>query len=247
MKQIVVDNILTNYEHIGSSENPTLLILPGWMCRSSDWILVAKNLVDTHNVLILDFPGFGLTQKPDSSWDTYDYASYVEKFLAKLEIKKCNILAHSFGGRVATVLAANTKLIDKLILVDAAGYEKKDLTTKIKLFIYLKIKKIFKFIKKGEFSNFFKNKLGSEDYKNARGMRDIFVRIVNQDLSDLMQKIKIPALIIWGEYDDVLNIKRARIMKKLIPNSILRIVWNAKHFPYLEKPNEFTKIIKEFL
>lgn len=243
MKQIVVNGLLTNYEQIGSSDNPYLLILPGWMCKSSSWMQVAKNMSGKFNVLILDFPGFGATRKPDAAWDTFDYANFVEKFLLKLEVAKCDVIAHSFGGRVATILAANASLINRLILVDAAGYEKKDLMTKIKLFVSRKIKKLFKH----GLADFFKNKIGSNDYKMSQDMRSIFVKLVNQDLSGLMPKIKAQTLIIWGEFDDVLNVNRAKIMKKLIPNSVLRIVWGAKHFPHLEKPKELLKIIKEFL
>jgi pimeloyl-ACP methyl ester carboxylesterase len=238
--QIVVDGILTNYEEVGDKKNPVMVILPGWMCRSSEWLSFAKKFSENYRVIILDFPGFGVTAKPEKDWDTFDFARFTENLLRKREIQKCVLLSHSFGGRVATILAANTSMVEKLILVDAAGYEKKDFMIKIYLFFIRRMKKFFKF-------KWLKNLIGSKDYKNAKEMRKVFVKVVNQDLSDLMVKIHVPTLIVWGEFDDVLTIQRAKIMKKLIPNSILRIVWRAKHFPHLEKLEEFTKIVKEFL
>jgi pimeloyl-ACP methyl ester carboxylesterase len=245
--QVVVDGILTNYEEVGLKNNPVMVILPGWLCRSSDWLNFARKFSENYRVVILDFPGFGVTAKPEKEWDTFDYARFVENFLNKLEIKKCILLAHSFGGRVATILTAKTSLIDKLILVDGAGYEKKDWNMQVNVFIWRKLKKIVRIFTNRDFTGKIKNKVGSVDYKNAKEMRGVFVKVVNQDLSELMLKINLPTLIVWGEYDDVLTIKRAKIMKKIIPKSILRIVWSARHFPHLEKPEEFIRIIQEFL
>ncbi len=250
--QIVVNNSLTSYNELGDKNNPFLLILPGWRRTSTEWLSIAKKFERKYRVFILDFPGFGATPQPAQDWDTYDFADFTKAFLEKLGIGKCTLLGHSFGGRVGIILASShfgkdQNLIQKLILVDSAGYEKKNWQTKVKLFIIKKILKPIKLLFKGKFHENVIRLMGSPDYKSAGQMKPIFIKIVNQDLSHLMPRIKCPTVIIWGENDDILSIRRAKIMKKLIPNSLLRVVWGAGHNPHLEKPEQFMQILNEYL
>src|SRR5258708_5008872 len=122
---IVVDGILIHYQIIGDKK-PALVILHGWKRSQNEWMLIAKQLTDRFTIVLLDLPGFGQTPKPNTAYSIYEYATFVEHFLDKLELKKATILGHSFGGRIGIILAAKTQRVEKLILVDAAGVEKKN-------------------------------------------------------------------------------------------------------------------------
>src|ERR1035437_2686360 len=128
--QLVVEGILTNYQVFGNGKK-VLLVLPGWKRSASEWAVVSKNFADMYKVILLDLPGFGVSALPKSTFDVYEYADFVKKFLEKLKIEKCTILGHSFGGRLGIVLAAEDKIVDKLILVDSGGIEQKSFYTKL--------------------------------------------------------------------------------------------------------------------
>lgn len=230
--QKVIGGQLVNYEALGTSKK-NLVILHGWGGSLAEWKTVAESLSLRYRVWLLDFPGFGGSPKPASDWSIYDYANFVKEFLLKLKIKDPIILGHSFGGRVAILLDAK-----RLILVDAAGLEFKSFKAKIFGFASDYIRWVPQNIK---------NIFGSPDYKSAGSMRKIFVKIVNQDLSKEMAKVKCPTLIIWGEKDRVLPIFQAKIIKETIGGAILRIVWNADHWPHLSKPTEFLEILDEYI
>src|SRR5258708_5206068 len=238
--QIVVDGILTHYQIIGNKPK-TLLILPGWMRSLEEWLPTAKQLSDNYKVILIDLPGFGKTPRPQTAYSIYNYAAFVEHFLDKLEVNKITLLGHSFAARIGIILGNKTDKVTKLILIDAAGVEKKNNLTKIKNNLF----KLAKVIMPKQFQEKLRDKLGSQDYKTAGVMRDIFVKVVNVDLTYMMPKISAPTLLIWGNNDTEVQEWKTKLMSKLIPSARLRIVWSAFHSPHLEKPTEFMEILKE--
>src|SRR5438105_4668468 len=170
--QIVVDGLLTHYQTVGDKQK-VLLILPGWMCTTDEWLSVAKQLSAEYKVILLDLPGFGKTQKPATTYSIYDYADFVEHFLNKLDEKHVTLLGHSFGGRIGIILSAKTNLITELLLIDAAGIEKRTTIAKLKI-QFFKLAKIF--LPKHIVTQL-RNRLGSRDYKTAGEMRDIFIKV----------------------------------------------------------------------
>jgi len=241
--QIVNEGLLTNYEVKGSDNKEVILILHGWKNSLQQWLATADGLSSKYKIILLDLPGFGLTSIPEKAYSIYDYASFVENFLDKLEIKKVIFIGHSFGGRIGLIMSTKTDKIENLILVDAAGVEKRTLFAKIKIALF----KSAKVIMPGSLVEKLRTKLGSPDYKSAGAMRDIFLKVINEDLSYLLPKIHIPTLIIWGDKDIEVPEWKTKKMKKLIKNSKLRVVWESGHNPQLEKPREFMEILKDYL
>ena len=241
--QIVNEGLLTNYEVKGSANKEVILILHGWKNSLNQWLPTANELSSKYKVILLDLPGFGLTSIPEKAYSIYDYATFVENFLDKLDIKKVIFIGHSFGGRIGIIMSTKTDKIKNLILVDAAGVEKRTLYAQIKITFF----KSAKILLPRSLAEKLRTKLGSPDYKSAGAMRNIFLKVINEDLSYLLPKIYIPTLIIWGDKDIEVPEWKTRKMKELIKNSKLRIVWGSGHSPQLEKPQEFMEILNDYL
>ena len=92
-----------------------------------------------------------------------------------------------------------------------------------------------------------KNYIGSTDYKNASPiMRDILVKTVNEDLSNYAKKIKVPVILIWGEYDEAVPLEEAKMLEKLLLDGAL-IVLPGTHYAYLENLYQVGAIINKFM
>jgi len=246
MSQVVVEGLLTNYQIIGEGKE-TLLILPGWKRAISEWIPVAQNLSQKYKVILLDLPGFsGQTAFPKKIFGVFEYADFVKQFLVKIKINKCIILGHSMGGRIGIVLASENKIVNKLLLVDSSGIERKNLYTKI-----MHVLKIISLPLLMQLPLFIKDKIrnliGSEDYKSAGEMRKTLVKVVNQNLESILPKITIPTFIIWGDRDNQLPVSQTKIFKKEIADSKVRIVWGAGHDPHIQKTEQFLSILNDIL
>lgn len=251
---ICIDNINVNYIKEGIGEN-NILLLHGWGSNIELFNPMIVELSKSNTVYALDMPGFGKSEEPKKSMDVSGYVDFVIKFIEEMEIKKVSILGHSFGGRIIIKMCNLNKLpfeIDKLVLLDSAGIKPKNNGSKtMKSRFYKFSKKVVsnKIIKK-MFPNALENlkqKFGSEDYKNATPiMRETLVKTVNEDLTDMIDKINYPTLIVWGENDNATPLEDAKIMESKIKDSGLVVVKNAGHYSFLDDVNFVNRVLSTF-
>lgn len=245
-----IDGTDINYEVSG--EGKDVLVLHGWGANIPAVTPIVNSLFGKMRVWAIDFPGFGKSAMPPENWDIYNYADLVKKFAEKMEIKNPVLIGHSFGGRVCIILAGKKMLdINKIVLVDAAGVKPKHgMGYYVKVYTYKAAKKVASFV--GKFSKEteenIKSLFGSADYKNANPvMRNIMVRVVNEDLQYLMPQIDRPTLLVYGSDDDATPVSDAKIMEKLIPDSGLVVLEGAGHFSYIDKAPQFGAVLRKFL
>lgn len=241
--KVSINNLDIDYLEIGNSTNKTIIFLHGWnnLISKEKYLELLTLLSVKFHIIAIDFPGFGLSSEPSQAWTVSDYANLVQSFIDHLKIKKYILIGHSFGGRVATKIAAkNSKKIEKLILISSAGVEKKSLVVKILTFTAGITPK---FIKK-----IFSQHLGSADYKKTTGiMRQTFKNIINEDLRKFYPEINIPVLLVWGQEDHTTPLNHARIMNRELSNSTLKIISNGNHsIPYHNAP-QVAEIIFQYL
>lgn len=236
--QIYFDKTKVHYEIFGKGE--PLVFLHGWGCSGNIFLPFADYFAEKFKVVLIDFPPFGKSQEPKNVWGVKEYAKIVNFICKKEDFKKINIIAHSFGGRVAINFANcyNDK-VNKLILTGSAGLKrKKSISYLYKVYKYKLLKKFCK-----NTSSF-----GSPDYKKLSDhMKKIFIKIVNYFQEEECKKITCPTLIIHGKHDKEVSLKQAKKMHKLILNSKLIVFKKSTHFCFLEEEDEFFDLAYNFL
>ena len=89
---------------------------------------------------------------------------------------------------------------------------------------------------------------GSADYRALTPfMRQTFNRVIAQDLTPCLAKIKAPTLLVWGENDTATPLWMGQQMEKEIPDAGLVVLKGCGHFAYLDKYGEFRLIAESFL
>lgn len=235
-----------------------VLLLHGWGVDSTIYLTVFEYLSRYFDTIAVDFPGFGKSPIPSIDFSIYEYAYVIYQFIRYHNFYPCSIIGHSFGGRIAIILGSKyMDVLDKIILVDSAGIKpKRTIKYYYKVYLYKMLKyfiKIYCGLSKNNFEKtlkVLKDKLklkGSSDYENAKNLRNIFVKVVNQDLSSDAKKIKKPTLIIWGEKDDSTPLYMGKKLNKYIKDSGLVILENAGHYSFLDQFNKFIATILYFL
>lgn len=249
-----VDNIRINYEQKGSGD--LIVLLHGWGSN----IKLFSNLIDLlskkYTVVAMDMPGFGESQEPPSAWCVDDYVDFVIKFLADYDAKQVMLLGHSFGGRVIIKLNSRKDLpftVSKVILVDSAGIlppksnKKSWRTRKYKMGKAFLSTKIMRKIAPNALEKLCV-KYGSADYVAASPlMRQVLVKVVNEDLEPLLPNIKCPTLLIWGVNDTATPLSDGEKMEKLIPDAGLVKLENAGHYSFLEQQFLFNRVMCSFM
>ncbi len=250
--KVNIENIEINYICEGHGKN--ILILHGWGASIDTIMPIFNHLKNHFRVYAMDFPGCGKSQKPNDVLGAYDYARITKEFIGAMGMEEVILIGHSHGGRVSLVLANKyPELVKKMILIDSAGLiPKRKLKYYVKVYTFKTLKKLYSVFffwmdKKERMERFYK-KFGSTDYKDADGiMRNILVKLVNEDLRPLLKDIKASTLLIWGRDDDATPIYMGEIMEKEIKDSGLVILENAGHYSYLDQFLRFKAVVDSFL
>lgn len=252
--EINVSGMRTNVQITGNGE--PVLLLHGWGAQIESFAPVIFALEKYRRVVALDLPGFGKSGFPEEAWTVDDYMEFVLSFMQAVDLKKADILCHSFGGRIAILLAAkHPEMAGRIVFVDSAGVRpRRTLRYYAKVYSYKLAKRIAKH--KG-ISSFFKavgldaekkfKNAGSTDYKNLpECMKKTFVNVVNEDLSIYLKDIKSPSLLIWGADDADTPLWQAQKMEREIPDAGLVVLEDAGHYSYLDQFPRFIAVVNNF-
>ena len=249
-----IDSITVNYIAEGSGD--VVLLLHGWGANITLYAGIIHVLAGNHRVIALDMPGFGKTTEPSEPWCVDDYVDFVMKFIESFDLVKFSVLVHSFGGRVFFKMNARENLpftIDKAVLIDSAGIlPKKTFKQKVSLRCYkigraVMSTKVLHFLYPDAVDDM-RRKRGSSDYNNATPtMRATLVKVVNEDLEPLMNLVKCPALLIWGDQDTATPLSDAKRMEELIPDAGLVVCEGAGHFSFAEQAPKVHGALRSFL
>lgn len=251
---IEVDGYNICYKISGNGEE-TVVMLQGWGTDLGVYDTVARSINEKYTFVQFDLPGFGGSDEPKEAWNVDAYADFFCKFMEALNIRKAALIGHSYGGRVIIKLAAREELpfeITRIVLIDSAGIlPKRSFKQKMNIKKYKLLKKFLNmkliYAMFPELIDDWRSRQGSADYRNASPMmKKCLVMAVNEDLTDLLPKIKQDTLLIWGDKDTATPIEDAKIMEEKIPNSGLAVLKGAGHFSFLEQPVIFRNIMRSY-
>jgi pimeloyl-ACP methyl ester carboxylesterase len=96
------------HAEFGRADAPVLLLVHGFPTSSIDWFEVVDALSETHRVCLLDFPGFGFSDKPkDEHYTLTRDAELLDYYLREIVgTERCAVVAHDRGDSVALALLA---------------------------------------------------------------------------------------------------------------------------------------------
>ncbi len=58
---------------------------------------------------------------------------------------------------------------------------------------------------------------------------------------------EVPTLIVWGDRDNIIPIHQAHTTHDAIPGSRLEIFEGSGHFPHLDQPDRFCRVLTDFM
>lgn len=244
-----------NINYTERGEGDLVVLLHGWGSNITLFEQSVAILERKYKVVAMDMPGFGESEEPKEPWCVDNYVDFVLEFIKDYAPEKITVLGHSFGGRVIIKMCSRELPfeIEKVILVDSAGVKpKKTFKQKTKQSIYKATKSIYSSdVVQKMFPDALENlrkRNGSADYNAASPiMRQTLVRVVNEDLTDLMPNVKAPTLLVWGTLDDATPLSDALLMEKLMPEAGLVKFEGAGHYSFLECAAQFGRVLASFM
>ena len=243
MANVRIQDLNIFYEKSGN-KGLKVVLLHGWGQNTKMMAFIAEALKKHFIVYNLDFPGFGKSDEPKAAWGCEEYTEFLRDFCLKHKIDNPIFIAHSFGCRIAVRYAYKYGAY-KMVLTGAAGIrDTRSITWYIKTYSYKLAKKILPkhMIEK------YQNKVGSEDYKNSSGvMRQTFVKVVNDDIKELLNDIDAETLLVFGELDTATPLSKGKMMEKLMKNAALVVFEKDDHYAYINEAGRFIAVLDAFL
>lgn len=249
--------VTLHYEQYGESGG-NILLLHGWGCSIKHFEPIIHALESDYRLTAVDFPAHGESGEPPFPWGVGDFAACVSQLITRLGIAPCDIIAHSFGGRVALYLASSEpSLVNRLVLTGCAGIKKPQTEeAKKKSEQYQRLKKLYQSIEKikplegiaRKNLKALREKYGSADYNALSDeMKKTFVKVIGEDLSPLLPRVQASTLLVWGENDQDTPLWMGQKMEKEIPDAGLVVFKNDDHFAYLRQWPRFNAVVRAFL
>jgi pimeloyl-ACP methyl ester carboxylesterase len=264
LQSTVVDGETWHYLAGGSADAPVLLLLHGFGGDKDNWTRFSRTLVQDYRVIAPDLPGFGDSAR-HADWD-YSLAAQRDRldgFVAALKLNPLHIGGNSMGGHLATLYThAYPEQVQSLMLLNNGGIDAPQ-PSEMALAVSrgenpLVLTSADDFDRLLSFASYkqpfvpwpAKGVLAERTFENAAFNRYIFNALRDEryvPLEPLLGDIRQSVLIIWGEFDRVLDVSSIDVMTPLLPQSKAIVMQDTGHLPMLERPAETAAHYLEFL
>lgn len=230
--------------------SPRVIWLHGWARRGSDFHDCATILAG-HGVasVALDLPGFGASPAPASPGGARHYATLITSTLAQLGDGPLVVVGHSFGGRVATVVAATHPELVRAVVLTGVPLLRTSVTS-APPWRYRSIRWLHgRGVISEERMERARQRYGSTDYRNASGIiRDVLVITVNESYDDELAAIRVPVTMVWGSDDTAAPVPMATRAASMLhgPHS-LDVLNGIGHMLPLDAPDALAASVMEAL
>jgi pimeloyl-ACP methyl ester carboxylesterase len=273
LHEIVLHGHRVFYRSAGSG--PVVVLVHGITSTSATWANVLPYLAERFTIIAPDLLGHGESAKPRGDYSLGAYASGIRDLLIALGHERATFVGHSLGGGVAMQLAYQfPEHCERLVLVSSGGLGR-DITALLRaaslpgaeLVLPLLVNE--RVLGAGRAVGRLLGRIGlrvrtdvGEVLRGHASLSDGEARaaflhtlrtIVDPggqrvDASDRLYLAQaIPFLLVWGERDPIIPVEHARAAHRLVPGSRLEVFPDAGHFPHLDDPLRFVRLLIDFM
>jgi pimeloyl-ACP methyl ester carboxylesterase len=260
-----VDGVRLRYVRAGTG--PAVVLMHGFASSIVTWRDVMPALARDHDVIALDFPGFGGSEiregLPPSA-----YPGLVAGLMEGLGLPRASLVGNSLGAGVAVVVAArHPQRVDRLVLIDSVGYNlasadrpwllrvagRKPVARLVEALplrrrlVTLALRQIFdddRLVTRERIDEYVAPLLRPGAVAAAQAL------LASGDdlgLPAVVAQVRAPTLVLWGRDDQWIPAEQADRFLAAIPGSRKVVIERCGHMPQEERPAEVSRLLEEFL
>lgn len=244
-------------------QGPDLVLLCGLGDTHLAWSAQLETFAVDHRVTAIDNRGAGRSSLPDGPFSVADMAADAAGALRRLGIAHANVAGFSMGGAIAQELAlARPDLVASLILVGTwcrtDGHQRalfeswkrlvqtaaddEGFVRSLLLWVYSR-----RSYRDGSIERWIGEALGAEVPQSTDAYLRTVDAILAHDTAERLEAITVPALVIAGEEDLICPPDVQRAMARRLRAARLELLPGEAHQPFQESPEQFDRLIREFL
>ena len=266
---LTLDGSRVRYLHAGSGA--ALLLLHGLLGYAFSWRFTIPVLAQRASAYAPDMLGTGFSDRPvNLDCSLRASAQLVLQFMDELGVSSCDLVGTSRGGGVAMLMAAIAPdRVRRLILADPINpWSARGKLLSVALSnplvapLFVRLAPRFPMMQDYYFRRLFGDTRrippdAAEGYgkplqlPGAFGYAISVLKTWNRDLRELESLLPriadIPTLLVWGSLDAAVSPASGFELKKHFRNCRLVMMEGIGHLPYEEAPEEFNRVLSEFL
>lgn len=273
IREVTVRSALgqTPVSYVDQGEGPPILLVHGLGGSWRNWLENIPSLSDSHRVVALDLPGFGLSPMPEETISMPAYGDLVLRFADAVGLgPETFLVGHSMGGFISTeAVTTDPSRFSRLSLVSAAGISfarisgpRKSVTAVIvKAMIPIAASRAERNMSRkrlraasfagviahpGMIGNEILWELGTYAALRSPGLFSAAYALAGYDNREPLSQISIPTQIVWGQQDRLVPVGAAYSYERRIPDAELSLVDDCGHMVQLERPARFNGEISRF-
>ncbi len=241
-----------------AGQGPHVILLHGLGGEGSNWSANIWTLAQKYHVVALDQIGFGHSGKPLIEYRIETFVDFLRAFMAAQTMAKATLVGNSLGGWIAVDFAArHPEMVDKLVLVDAAGlrHQASDVGPPVDLNpasvegmrrVLERIVYNQQFVTEELAARLFEQRLSRGDgYTIQRFLAGL--ASASQFEDEKLGTIRAPTLVIWGRDDQLIRVSVGERFQKGIRGAQWVVFDQCGHVPQIEKAEEFNAAVLKFL
>lgn len=228
----------------------TLLLLHGLFGALSNFATIIDHFAGKINVVVPMLPIFEL---PLRKLSVMGLVNHVEEFVQFKGYKELNLVGNSLGGHVAILFAlTRPDIIRSMTLTGSSGLFEAPLGSTFPK------RGNYEFVQKKTESTFYDPAVATKelvdevyDIVNDRNKAIRVIAIaksaLRHNVGDRLNQITRPVLLVWGKHDTITPAFVGEKFNELLPYSRLFTLDKCGHAPMMEHPEEFNRLLKDFL
>jgi 3-oxoadipate enol-lactonase len=258
--KISANGISVGYTLAGPADAPVLTLSHSLAAHSAMWEPQLTELTRRWRVLSYDTRGHGATDAPAARYSLEELADDALALLDALRIRRTHWLGLSMGGMIGQTLALRAQdRLASLILADTssripaearATWEERIKTAEtqgMEPIVEPTIGRWFTAPFRERRPDVIDGVRAMIRGTNPRGYAGCCAAISTLNLTDRLDGIKLPTLVIVGEEDQGTPVAASRAINAGVKGSELLIIPSASHLSNMEQPEVFTKAVTGFL
>jgi pimeloyl-ACP methyl ester carboxylesterase len=234
-------------------DGPPLLFLHGGDFAAQNRSFLDR-LAQRFRVVAPRHPGFGASPRPAWMRNVGDIAYLHLDLIDRLALDGVTLVGASFGGWVAMELAVRASArLKRLVLIDSLGvkFGARDEAEIADVYALPAAEVVRRtFADPANAPDY--DKMSEEQVEEVARDREAAVLygwrpyMHNPSLRHWLHRIKIPALVLWGDKDGITAPAYGERLAQAIPGARFAAIAGAGHYPQIEQPEQVAKAIEDF-
>ena len=240
MSAIIIDDKIVHYEVLGRGK--PIIFLHGWVGSWRYWVQAMQSASTSYRAYALDLWGFGDTAKENRYYTLEQQAELIDQFMNAMGIGKVALVGHGLGAAVAMLYTTKHSFVVDRAMMIAMPAHGEELADRVGSTVPTELAS--RLLSQGINPQTIVSEAAKTD---QAAISTSFEELQTINLIDLTSQMTTASLVVHGQKDPLIPPPDLGENGDLPPMFHHIVFEDSGHFPMLDHPSKFHRLMKDFL